>query len=214
MCSVYVHTVNKNGKRYVGQCSGDVYARWGSSGHRYKGQFFYKAILKYGWDNITHEIVATGLTKEQADDLEKKLIAKYKSNQREFGYNITPGGRDGAGSPGGKNHNARPVICIETNQTWECSTYCARDLCVNLASLQESLYNGYKCKGFHFRYLDDKNYVPNKEPKQVICVETGQVWKTVRECAKELKVHARNIHRYCAGSRKPKNGLHYEYYVA
>jgi hypothetical protein len=212
MYSVYIHTVNENGKRYVGQCTGDPYKRWGAAGHRYKGQFFYKAIEKYGWNNITHEIVATNLTLKEADKLEKELISKYKTNKRQYGYNIASGGRDGAGSPGGKNHNARPVVCIETNQIWECANYCAKDIGVNPASLQESLYNGYRCKGFHYRYIDDESYIA-KNPHSVQCIETGQIWKTVQECAVEVGVTPRTIWRYCSGNRKCPPGRTYKYCV-
>ena len=213
MYSVYIHTVKENNKKYVGQCVGDPHRRWGNTGHRYKGQFFYNAIQKYGWDNITHEIVAENLTQEEANELEIKLIAKYKTNNREFGYNITPGGKDGAGSPGGKNHNARAVICIETGKTWECANYCAKELGVNCASLQESLYNGYKCKGHHYKYIDDELYTVNKEPHSVKCIETGEVWKTVKECAAAVGVTPRTIWRYCSGIRNCPPERTYEYCV-
>ena len=48
--------------------------------------------MKYGWDNFSHEILFSGLTKEEAEQKEIELIAMYKSNQREFGYNIDNGG--------------------------------------------------------------------------------------------------------------------------
>ena len=211
--TVYVHTVVANGKKYVGQCTGDPRRRWGATGHRYKGQMFYKAIQKYGWNNIVHEIVKTNLSREEADELEIELIAKYKSNERQYGYNITLGGRDGAGLPGGKNPNARAVLCLETGKTWECANYCAKDLNVNTASLQESLYHGYKCKGKHYKYVDDDDYKPNKEPHSVTCVQTGQVWKTVRECAAELGVTPRTIWRYVSGVRKHPDGLVFKYCV-
>lgn len=211
MYTVYMHTVIENGKRYIGQCSRTAKERWGSNGHRYKGQLFYNAIKKYGWDNILHEIVAEGLTRKEADELEKELIAKYKSNDRKYGYNITEGGRNGVGSPGGKNHNARAVICLETNEIWECASYCARDLNVEQSSLNESLYHGYRCCGKHYRYLDDVNYKPNKDPYKVRCVETGEIWNSVKECAKATGKNKRTIAHYCRKERNSKDGLTYEY---
>lgn len=213
MYSVYIHTVKANGKKYIGQTKDNPKNRWGSNGCRYRGTVFYHAIQKYGWNNIDHEIVATGLTREEADKMEIDLIAKYKTNENKHGYNMTPGGRDGAGSSGGKNPNARSVICLETEEIWECANYCAKDINVNPASLQESLYNGYKCKGKHYKYVDDDKYQPNKEPHAVRCLETGQVWKNVKECAKDLGIHSRSVARYCSGLRKSKTGLTYEYCV-
>lgn len=211
MHCVYIHTVLANGKKYVGQCNGDPQKRWGIKWHRYKGQLFYSAIKKYGWNNMTHEIIRNNLSQIEADELEKYLIKKYRSNEREFGYNITSGGKDGAGLPGGKNHNAKPVVCIETGREWECANYCARELGVNCASLQESLYNGYKCKGFHFRYVEDSNYKINKEPHMIKCLDTGEIWNNAKECAESLGVDKRSVFRYCAGTRKPKNGYSYVY---
>ena len=40
---------------------------------------FASAILKYGWNNFEHEIVANNLTKEEADDFEKLLIKKLNT---------------------------------------------------------------------------------------------------------------------------------------
>lgn len=213
MPSVYIHTVNANGKKYVGQCVGDPKTRWGANGHRYKKQFFYNAIEKYGWQNITHEIVAQDVSQEEADRLEQYYIDLYKTTDREFGYNIELGGKAGYWVSGGKVHNARPVICVETSETWECSTDCARSLGVNLASLQESLYHGYRCKGRHYKYMDDNNYTINKGKFQIRCKETGQIWPSVRDCAKETGIHERNIARYCRNERNPRNGFHYEFYV-
>lgn len=214
MATVYIHTVIENGKKYVGQCNGDPKERWGSNGYRYKGLYFYTAIIKYGWQNIRHEIVATGLTQEEADKLERELIKQYKTNDKRFGYNVAIGGKNGSGSPGGKNPNARAVVCLETGATWECANYCAKEIGVNSASLQESLYHGYRCKGLHYKYIDDDNYIPNKDPNAVRCVETGEIWKSVKDCAASLGLNKRTIAHYCRKERKPKNGLTYEYYVA
>ena len=66
--------------------------RW-DNGEGYKRQpHFYNAIVKYGWENFSHEIVAEGLCKEEACSIEIELIAQFKSNNRDFGYNATSGG--------------------------------------------------------------------------------------------------------------------------
>ena len=58
----------------------------------YKSQFFYKAIEKYGWENIRHKILLSNLSKEEARQKEIEYISIYKSNTREYGYNLTDGG--------------------------------------------------------------------------------------------------------------------------
>lgn len=79
-------------KIYIGITRQNPVKRW-LNGKGYQAQdYFYKAILKYGWDNIEHKILFTGLTKAEAEEKEIELIAQYKSNVREFGYNIQNGG--------------------------------------------------------------------------------------------------------------------------
>lgn len=94
---VYKHTNKINHKVYIGLTSQKPCHRWGrGTGYKPKNpnneSYIYNAILKYGWDNFTHEILYSDLTKEEAEQKEIEMIAKYKSNQRKFGYNIDSGG--------------------------------------------------------------------------------------------------------------------------
>lgn len=126
--TVYMHTT-PNGKRYIGITCNPINERWGKDGSGYKTQLFWRAIQKYGWNNIKHEILYTDLTREEAKATEIELIAKYKSDNPLYGYNQTKGGdhaREGFTTSekqkqiasdnwrGSKNPNARPVICLET----------------------------------------------------------------------------------------------------
>lgn len=94
---VYKHTNKINHKVYIGITSQKPNQRW-KGGHGYipktpgTTSYIYNAILKHGWKNFSHEILFTGLTKEEADQKEIEMIAKYKSNQRDLGYNIDKGG--------------------------------------------------------------------------------------------------------------------------
>lgn len=45
-----------------------------------------------GWENIKHEILFTGLSKQDAIQKEIQMIKQYKSNDKRFGYNATFGG--------------------------------------------------------------------------------------------------------------------------
>lgn len=103
---VYIHT-SPSGKMYVGLTSSKPKERWGKSGAgylhknkngKYKQPAFAYAILKYGWDNFEHEIVANNLTKDEADNLEKSLIDKFNTRNPKYGYNIKEGGSNGGHS--------------------------------------------------------------------------------------------------------------------
>ena len=88
--TVYMH-VFPNGKKYIGITRGDIAERW-KNGFGYKTQFVFTAIVKYGWDNIEHRILFTNLSKADACQKEKELIAKYKTTINENGYNVDLGG--------------------------------------------------------------------------------------------------------------------------
>lgn len=89
--TVYKHT-SPSGKVYIGITSKKPEYRW-NHGRGYKEidqPVFYRAIKKYGWDNITHEILYSGLQEKDAKNLEISLIKQYKSLG--LSYNITDGG--------------------------------------------------------------------------------------------------------------------------
>ena len=88
---VYVHT-SPSGKKYVGTTSQSVDARWKNGWGYYTQPIFYRAILKYSFENFKHEIIKADLSKEDAISLEKELIKKYNTTNRKYGYNVTEGG--------------------------------------------------------------------------------------------------------------------------
>lgn len=106
--TVYRH-ISPSGKVYIGiTCMKPEY-RW-NHGKGYKEidqPVFSRAIKKYGWDNITHEILYSGLTEKDAKNLEINLIKQYKSLG--LSYNITDGGDGGRGL-----HNKRKKMSDET----------------------------------------------------------------------------------------------------
>lgn len=92
---VYIHTNKINGKKYVGQTCQDPRKRWGKDGIGYKrNPYFWNAIQKYGWDSFTHEIIASNLTIDEANELEEKLIHSLDSMNPDCGYNMQSGGEN------------------------------------------------------------------------------------------------------------------------
>ena len=80
--TVYMHICPKNEPK----------KRWGNGKCYNSSIYFKKAIDKYGWENIQHRIIYTNLSKEEAEKQEQLLIKYYKSNNRNYGYNIANGG--------------------------------------------------------------------------------------------------------------------------
>lgn len=95
---VYKHTSPSN-KVYIGITFNPKRRWYDGNGYlhkrkdgKYNQPLFARAILKYGWDNFTHEILEDNLSKEQACELEKKYIQEYDSTNPQKGYNISFGG--------------------------------------------------------------------------------------------------------------------------
>ena len=91
---VYKHTTPSK-KVYIGITSQESSRRWqGGNGYATQKKFW-RAIKKYGWENIRHEIIADNLTAEEAKSMEKEKIAEYDSCNPLKGYNVYEGGNPG-----------------------------------------------------------------------------------------------------------------------
>lgn len=87
--TVYRH-ISPSGKVYIGITTKPIARRW-NNGLGYKPcKLFWRAILKYGWGNIQHEVLFIGLSEDRAKQLEINLIRHHKSLN--ISYNITDGG--------------------------------------------------------------------------------------------------------------------------
>ena len=104
---VYRHT-SPSGKTYIGITS-NIKQRWASNGRNYctYNSIFKKAIEKYGWDSIQHDIVLEGVSKSEAIYAEKYLIRWYKLHN--LSYNITDGGEGTLGMKFSKERIQRSV---------------------------------------------------------------------------------------------------------
>lgn len=65
---------------YIGITSVPLAERW-DNGFGYEQQpKFFREIVKYGWDNIKHEVLATCLSEKDARNMEKDLIEREGNN--------------------------------------------------------------------------------------------------------------------------------------
>ena len=93
--SCYLIINKTNGKCYVGQTSKPVEHRWKQhiKDAKYGITFrLYNAMRKYGFGLFYVHTLRNGLTRKQADNIEKVSIILFKTTDENFGYNMTPGG--------------------------------------------------------------------------------------------------------------------------
>lgn len=153
---VYKHTA-PNGKVYIGITINDPLKRWNNGNGYVRNKHFHRAIQKYGWQNFKHEILYTGLTHKEACEIEKKLIASYKSNDKRYGFNITDGGDH-------FTHSETSRKLMSENRKGK----------------------GRNARSEETRKLMSQNHKGGAEKKKVLCVETGEVFESIRAAAKHI----------------------------
>lgn len=89
MYSVYMHKF-PNGKVYIGATGMKPEKRWGRNGILYKSKIMQEAIKEFGWENVEHIILFENLERKEAESKEVEMILKYRSCEREHGYNSIP----------------------------------------------------------------------------------------------------------------------------
>lgn len=135
---VYMH-IFPNNKVYVGITTQKVNRRW-NNGKGYKNnEYMTNAIIKYGWDNITHKILYDNLSKEEAEQKEKELIKYYNADGRNCGYNILSGGN----VSNGFTQETINKMSVNTKRLWENPYYRER---VTKSHLGKKLTNETKEK--------------------------------------------------------------------
>ena len=190
--SVYIH-IFPNQKVYIGITKQEVKKRW-KLGEGYKGQdYVYKAIKKYGWANIEHKILYTNLSKEEAEQKEIELIKEYKSNKREYGYNLTEGGS-----------------CPEFTEEVRRKISESRK---GIVFSDEHIKNlSLSHKGFRpSEETIELNILHGYRRKPVVCIETGRVFVSVRDAGRKLGISHKHISAVCRGERKSAYGLHWKF---
>ena len=204
--SVYKHTCPNN-KVYIGITHRKPSKRWGNGLSCYKhNKHFINAILKYGWDNIKHEILFSELSKEEAENKEIELIQYYNSTNRKYGYNTCSGGRVNKGF----HISEKGKLAISKAQKGRKRTPEEIELMRKkligrkLTDKQKEKLKGRipwnkGKKGLQKWTKSQREKMKNKDmsfcSKKVICVETNIIYNSLSKASKELNISQPNISR-------------------
>lgn len=228
--TVYIHTNKVNGKRYVGITRQKPTQRW-RDGKGYKRcTYFERAINKYGWYGFAHEIIADKLTEDEAKNMEKLLIKELKTQDPEFGYNISDGGdvtrlseegrrkqsedKIGAKNPCfGKIYTEEERLRIsqqtrgENNPNYKRSHTDYERKKMSDANLGKHLSDEHKKK------LSDR-FKGKSRSTPVVCIDTGEIFASVVDAARAKNMYSNrtNISKVCQGYGNIAGGYHWKYY--
>ena len=218
---VYRHINKINGKQYIGITKQIPTYRWGYNGANYKSSpHFYSAICKYGWDNFLHEILYENISKEDACDIEKRLIKEYKTQDKMYGYNIMEGGecpvmplemRKHLSEALKGNTNGAGKICSEEKKRKISESQKGRKF---TEEHKQKISEAKKGKTHKPLTEESRKKIADKHKKtKVICIETNTVYESIQECARQLNLVATNLCKCCKGKIKSTGGLHFKYYL-
>lgn len=188
---VYVHHNKINGKRYVG-ITNRPRKRWYGNGKAYQNcPHFAAAICKYGWDNFSHYFLDIGLTLEEASTLEQMYIARYRTTDKRYGYNIAEGG-----------HNP-PTMLGKHHSEETKSKMRAKAVGRTVSEAQKRKQS----KAMQGKMVGEKNH----KSTAVRCVTTGEVFVTQTAAAQAKGIEQSKICLCCQGKRNHTHGLQWEY---
>lgn len=198
--TVYMH-ICPNDKKYIGITKQNPNKRW-LNGEGYKtNEYFYKAIKKWGWNNIKHEILFTNFAKEEAEQKEIELIKYYKTNQRKYGYNIENGGHINCVSQTTKEKISKTMK--------EKETYKNNPNCFKKGHI--SWIKGKHHSQETIQKILEKRKNQKISSNKVICIETNEIFNSVKEIEEKLNLCAKEIRRVCVGNREKAYGMHWKY---
>lgn len=165
---VYMHENLVNGKKYIGITSYEPQKRWANGKGYYRNKHFSDAIKRYGWDAFDHRILFSGLEKDEACDIEQAMIKKYHTQDKQRGYNITSGGEHFKHSKESKR----------------------------LMSEHRKGKNKGKFTEEH-RLRIKENHAGGAESRPVLCVETGEEYKSINDAARATGINKKGISGCC-----------------
>ena len=166
--TVYMHTNKINGKRYIGITMNAVEKRWGAGSGYHKNKYLTRAIKKYGWDNFDHNVLAVGLTKEEACKTEQDMIAFFNTQDKRYGYNQTSGGEH-------FKHSEESKLLMSKNRTG-----------IKPPPFTEE----------HKRRIRE-HHGGGADAKGVICVDTGETFASINDAARKYNINKKQISNCC-----------------
>ena len=202
---VYMH-ISPDKKKYIGITSKKPEHRWNNGKGYTKNKHFYNAILKYGWDNFQHVIIAENLSKTEACNLEKALIAGCKTIDPRYGYNMSVGGESGTygvkfGPEFGKAISARTKGFLNPNYGKKFS----KETCAKLIAARKGKWSP--------KQKEALTKVHESMRKPVICLDTGIVYESITKAAELTNGSQSGIKNVCRGNQISSHNSHWAYYT-
>lgn len=192
MFCIYKHLNLINNKVYIGQtCQEPPTKRWYPSNYK-NNKYFYNAIQKYGWENFSHEIIEDNLTCDEANNKEAYWIKYYNSTNRDFGYNIRPGGNNSLLSEETKKKMSQNHRDVKGKNNYFYGKH--------FNGQEHPMFGKHHTKESKEKISKSKL---NKNGIKVKCINTGEIFNTAAEAGRKYNIKgSSHILECCRGKRQ------------
>jgi group I intron endonuclease len=209
--TVYKHT-SPSGRVYIGITRRRPSKRYDRGKGYAHSPHFFAAIKKYGWENIKHEILAAGLSKEEAERREIELIAEYKSTDRRYGYNADKGGS----APGRMTEETRRKIAEHMRGNKNPTRRYGHPMRGKHHTEESKRLMAAKARARVGRHVTQETraklrQVQKKTP--VIDLETGTIYEGIHTAAEATGLQPSKICAVCKGRRNKTGGKRWAYHT-
>ena len=216
---IYKITNTVNGKIYIGQttryngfngrypCKGvgieRVY-KYHKNIEKEKGNcnvHLLNSIEKYGFSNFkVDEVFDVAFSSKELDIKEISYITLYKSNYKNFGYNITDGGAGGKHSEDSKSKKGNIVVCLNDNKEFkslkEASQYYNIPTHYIAKAMRREFYSDYRNYKY-FRFRKVKRSTKSSEKLCACCGKYFNLTYTVKSRRKDAEKIYNRSRKYC-----------------
>jgi hypothetical protein len=227
---VYV-AESKSGKKYVGMTKSGLRTRMLQHIRLAKNdktkRIFQNALKKYSYE-FNWSVLASGLSLDKAELLEKQMIAIWNTTNRKYGYNQAVGGMAGN------------IMTKEARQRWKDKMrekYKDKNYLKKMSDITKSRMDSNpqikkKTSEFFKKYYsiaenkqrnrdhldrikDDHNFMAKRNKSMggfpFICNETKEIFGSLRECAEMHNTMKVSVYKVLKNKRKQNNGKTYSY---
>lgn len=201
---IYKTTNKKNGKIYIGQHKQEGIDFDGYLG---SGLSITRAINKYGKDSFVRETLSITESKYQADLEEIHFIKMYREAFGEdMMYNINEGGQGGDGTKYWTSESKKRMVEGIKN-SWNSERKQKQSEWMKDMNRTHNLDHNHMSGKHHSEEAKQKISAhhlsdANTHRKMIQCIETGDIFKSIKDAAKSMNLYASGISNVLSGKYK------------
>lgn len=175
-CGIYCWTNKVNGKKYIGQAVNlkvrkRKFLNWNNP--KYAGDYINQARIKYNSNEYWNYEILEFCNKEDLNEKETYYISYFKSNLKEFGYNLTEGGGGTFGYVLSEETKRKMSIANSGEKNGFYGKHHSEETKRFLSEMRIGKYNG-EDNGFYGKHHSEesKRKMSNARKKRIITEET------------------------------------------